>query len=121
MKLINIDFGQVTWLVDLSIPPGSVYLPEALEKIRERYKFVRCPEAADIINPDANIVFEHGKYDSSVIRKFSMHNDGLIAESQAGTEQTEKSPSGAAVDCEPLLLLTTLARAFLSLVYIGQW
>ena len=86
MKVASIDFGQVTWIVDLNLPTGRLYLPEALRKLVERYEFVHHPSIDQMLMDNFIPVFQHGRFGDSVIRKFSMHNDGLIAESAAGTE-----------------------------------
>ena len=90
MRVLSIEFGQVTWIVDLSLPSGTLYFPEAIKKINERYGFVQFPNLNDLLGPQTKVEFGHGKFDDLVIRKFSIHTDGLIAESQAGTTAAAK-------------------------------
>jgi len=90
MKLISVEFGQVTWIVDLAVPSGNVYLPAAIAAIKDRYKFVNVPSLEVLLAQNPNIVFEHGKFVDSVIRKFSSHNDGMVAETSAGTNNAEE-------------------------------
>jgi len=90
MKLISIEFGQVTWIVDVSMSPGQLYLPEALQKIQARYGFVRAPNLDELLSQQPNVVFEHGKFGDHVIQKLSIHTDGFLANSQAGTDTTER-------------------------------
>lgn len=89
MKLISAELGQVTWIVDLSIARGDLYIPEALANLNARYSFVKSPDVMHLLNAGASVTFEHGKFNNFVIRKFSLHSDGMIAESQAGTEVAE--------------------------------
>ena len=90
MKVTSIEFGQVTWIVDVSMSPGRMYFPEALQKIQERYGFVKAPNINELLSPQPNTVFEHGKFGDHVIQKFSIHTDGFLANSQAGTDATEQ-------------------------------
>lgn len=90
MKLISIEFGQVTWIVDLVLPSGNIYFPETIVAIKNRYKFVTAPNIETLLLQQPNVVFEHGKFGDAVIRKFSTHNDGMIAETQAGTNNAEE-------------------------------
>jgi len=89
MKLASIEMGRVTWIVDVRMPSGSLYFPEALPKIIERYGFVKYPQPVDIVNSPTEAVFEHGQFEKSVIQRFSVHNDGFIVESLAGTDKAE--------------------------------
>ena len=89
MKLLSIEFGQVTWIVDLKMPSGTLYLPDTLMKINERYGFIKGSGIDELLSQQASPTFEHGKFDGTVIRKFSVHTDGLVAESQAGTDAAE--------------------------------
>lgn len=90
MKVISIEFGQVTWIVDISMSPGRMYFPEALQKINTRYSFVRSPNLNEILSQEPNVVFEHGKFGDHVIKKFSVHTDGFLVNSQAGTDVTDR-------------------------------
>lgn len=90
MKLISTEFAQVTWIVNLSVTQGGLYVPEAIAMLNSRYRFVKSPAVEDLLNQRPNAVFEHGKFGDSVIRKFSLHSDGMISESQAGTEAAEQ-------------------------------
>ena len=90
MKLISVEFGQVTWIFDLVVQGGNVYAPEALTAIKDRYKFVTVPSLETVLSQQSNFVFEHGKFVDSVIRKFSTHNDGMVAETSAGTNNAEE-------------------------------
>ncbi|HIF09601.1 MAG TPA: hypothetical protein EYQ81_06975 [Sneathiellales bacterium] len=86
MKVLSIEFGQATWLVDIALPRGSLYLPEVIPDLTDRYGFVAFPKITEILEPAPSIVFQHGKFENSVIRKFSVFNDGFTAESQAGND-----------------------------------
>jgi len=89
MKVTSTEFGQVTWIVDFTLPSGMPYMPEAIAKVVQRYEFVRYPTVDDILSKQPSVAFEHGKFDGALIRKFSVHTDGFLAESPAGTEPTE--------------------------------
>ena len=90
MKVITIEFGQVTWIVDLAIPSGKLYFPEAVTAIQTRYKFVNAPSMDMILSQRPNIIFEHGKFGDAIIRKFSTHTDGMVVETSAGTKHAEE-------------------------------
>lgn len=90
MKLISVDFGQVTWIVDLALPSGNIYYPEIIVAVKNRYKFVTAPSLETLLSQQQKFVFEHGKFGDAVIRKFSIHTDGIIAETQAGTNNAEE-------------------------------
>ena len=86
MKVVSIEFGQVTWIVDISMPPGRMYFPESLQKINTRYGFVRGPDLNEMLSQEPNVVFEHGRFGDHVIKKFSIHTDGFLVNSEAGTD-----------------------------------
>jgi hypothetical protein len=43
-----------------------------------------------VLSPHPSFVFEHGKFGDHVIQKFSIHTDGFVTNSQAGTEVSEE-------------------------------
>ena len=49
MKIASVEFGQVTWLVNVSSPTGDLYLPEALAKLVQKYSFLKSPQAEEFL------------------------------------------------------------------------
>lgn len=86
MKVLSIEFGQVSWIFDVSLPNGGLYLPESVPKLLEKYGFVKFPTTDELLAESTNAAFEHGTYSKILIRKFAIYNDGLVAESKAGNE-----------------------------------
>lgn len=89
MKVASIELGQVTWLVDYRSNAGRIYLPEAIPLLIGRYGFVKSPTIEEILQPNFIPVFEHGRFEDSVIRRFAIYTDGLISDAAAGTEVAE--------------------------------
>jgi hypothetical protein len=87
MKLINTEFGQTIHLVvmDEIRPPSGIYLPDFIEAIRIRYRFLGWP-------PNINELIAAGGYGAKFqagvaqigdkqipINELSLWNDGFIA------------------------------------------
>lgn len=88
MKVIEIVFGQVTWILDAYLAK-KLYLPDVIAKIQAKYGFVQASNPLELLRGDKGAVFEHGSYKNHLIRKLAIYNDGLLAESPDGTDVAE--------------------------------
>lgn len=95
MKLVGVESGRVSLLVDL-IEIGSrkgLYLPDVGVKVQARYSFVHMPQVPEIGKGDGNFRFEQGQLpqDSAQDAKvslFEIYPQGIVATAN-DTEEAE--------------------------------
>jgi hypothetical protein len=83
MELVTIELAKITYLTKLHTPGGSVYLPEAMEKLVRRYLFAKHPSIDDLTKTVRT--FGIGKFKSTQINEFSIYNDGIIVSSDCNS------------------------------------
>src|SRR5262245_47019539 len=86
MKLIGVEFGRVSLLVDL-VDIGTrrgLYLPEAAAMVQHRYQFVHTPSVAPAAQAPQSYRFEHGVMKKSgkeySYSAFEVHPHGLVVQ-----------------------------------------
>ena len=86
MKLIGVDFGRVSLLVDL-VDLGTrtgLYIPEATAIVQNRYAFVNAPTLSVALQQQQMYRFEHGRLSKGdkthAISAFEIHPHGLVAQ-----------------------------------------
>jgi hypothetical protein len=82
MNLISIDSTRIIFLTQVQRPSGQLYLPDAINKVVERYSFLKAP------TPDQALpyTFSVGKFQDSQIAELSLYNDGLIVSSASDSD-----------------------------------
>jgi hypothetical protein len=83
MELVEIELAKVTYLTKLHRPAGSLYQPEAIAKLVQRYMFAKYPSIDDLtknVRP-----FAIGKFKDIQINEFSIYNDGIIVSSASNS------------------------------------
>lgn len=80
----------------LRAPSGTVgYLPDLVQQLKARYAFLDAPKDRDLIpsDPPRGAEFRHGRlklFDRTiVIDKFTIFNDGLVADSSSSTDDMD--------------------------------
>jgi hypothetical protein len=82
MKLLAIESSRIIFLMQALRPFGQVYLPDAIAKIKERYSFLKVPNA----DQPLPLTFSIGKFRDAQIAEFSIYNDGFIVSSSTDTD-----------------------------------
>lgn len=84
MELFSIEFSQITKLIRLTRDSGTVYTPDFVSFLTEKYSFTYVPaDSPDEKSPSVD--FRVGKFRDHQIDKLSIYNDGFLVSAQANT------------------------------------
>lgn len=89
MKLVSIEFSQVLQIGGFTTPSGSIYFPDIIGGLRERYGFMKMPNSIEELDLSKGVDFTHGKFGNTVIDSFKVYNDGLLAQTKSKVENAE--------------------------------
>lgn len=89
MKLISRELSQVSQFTNFTVPSGSIYLPEAINGLRERYNFIKTPDSLEALDLSKGITFSHGKFREAVIDTFNIYSTGLLVQTKSTVENAE--------------------------------
>ena len=96
MELLNINTARATWLFDIRElnPRGKAIMPELLEWLKDNYKFDKAPSSiTDLDEKSKALAFERGQFQVKeeifVDVALKIFSDGLVAESQSSTRDSE--------------------------------
>lgn len=95
MKLLAVMSARTIWLVKAARlnPRGRSMIP-AIIGLAERYKFSKVPPANNLTVRPLDLKFENGVLEGSdgepVAVNFSIFEDGLIAETRASTDESDR-------------------------------
>jgi len=96
MELLNIVSARVVWLLDIAElnPRGKTIMPDFLDWLKENYHFEKAPSSVtDLDEKTKSLVFERGQFQAKqeifVDVELKIYNDGLIAETQSSTHDSE--------------------------------
>jgi hypothetical protein len=84
MELVAIDFSRIIYLTQRVRPAGQLYLPDAVQKVAQRYSFAKFPSVEELAR--VPITFSLGKFKNVQIEEFQIYNDGIIVAAKANTE-----------------------------------
>jgi hypothetical protein len=84
MELASIDFSRIIYFTQRVRPAGQVYVPEAVQKLAQRYSFAKLPSVEELTR--FPIAFSLGKFKDVQIDEFQIYNDGLIVSAKANTK-----------------------------------
>lgn len=71
-------------------PRGSVFFPELVQALVERYRFQKFPTKIEEFEISKGIIFEEGKISGKVIQKFSIFDTLLVAETRSNTTDSKE-------------------------------
>lgn len=63
---------------------GQLYLPDVLESLITKYRFVEYPQK--LSQPGSSITFKHGKFDNIAIDSFEIYDDGIAVSSNSNSK-----------------------------------
>ncbi len=92
MQLLSVGAAKSIWLFDVNElnPSGKQIFPDVLTWLGERYSFQSFPKTiAETDEEKKGYHFKNGEFqtdDGPITANFSIHNDGLVAETWASTE-----------------------------------
>jgi hypothetical protein len=84
MELINIESSRVIYLTQVHRPGGQLYLPEAFEKVKQRYAFTIVPQIDEPAKDGWGFLI--GKYDNAQIQEMRIYSDGIIVTSSSNMD-----------------------------------
>lgn len=91
MELTSVLLGQVVRLLKTDQPIGGIYMPMAVQALKDRYGFVQVPTVLQDFDLAKGITFSHGLFviNSSsqqrniVIYQLQIYDDGIVVNTQA--------------------------------------
>lgn len=96
MELLNIITARSVWLFDIRElnPRGKTIMPDLLEWLKDNYSFEKAPASVtDLEKNTQALAFERGQYQVKeeifVDVGLKIYNDGLVAETQSSTHDSE--------------------------------
>jgi len=93
MRLAAIHASRITALIEVSdlIRDGRVFIPDLINAIVARFEFRKFPSDPASFGQAGGLVFEIGKWEGLAVYKLSLFNDGIVLETTATTEETERA------------------------------
>jgi hypothetical protein len=96
MELLNVNMARSIWLLDIPElnPRGKTIMPELLEWLKDNYNFEKAPSKVTELDESTKaLTFERGtfqiKEEVFVDVALKVFNDGLVAETQSSTRNSE--------------------------------
>lgn len=89
MELVNYLSSSLVRFLNLE-NPGSIYLPDLVDGMKSRYRFWEVPTKLADFNTETGANFYQGQFDGKVLKKFMLHNAGILIEASVNTYETEK-------------------------------
>src|SRR5207248_11230692 len=95
MQLLNVITARSVWLFDIAElnPRGKALFPDLFEWLKEAYDFQKVPSSLTDVDDTKAFVFSNGQYQAKeeifVHVELKIYNDGLMANTQSSTRDTE--------------------------------
>src|SRR5712692_9030187 len=96
MELLNVNVARSVWIFPISElnPRGKTVMPELLEWLKDNYSFDKAPSSVAELDPTTKaFVFERGQFQVKeeifVDIGLKVFNDGLVAETQSSTRDSD--------------------------------
>jgi len=94
MKVVSVQSGRAVWLFEtIELNPRGLDIYPIFLAVRSRYSFATPKTRDDVENAKDGVKFEHGSFKHGGTESFSVQlsifNDGLVAETLAGTDCAE--------------------------------
>lgn len=74
---------------DLS-PKGTVFWPELVPEIVQRYRFQKFPKALEEFDEQKGVQFIEGKWGDKVIQKVDIYNSLMVVETRSNTDDSKQ-------------------------------
>lgn len=88
MNFKGFDNNRVTLLTGVARQKGQLFLPIAVEKLVQRYRFQKVPTMEQML---ANtFVFTHGLFEDVGISEVGIYSNGIVASAPTSTETLEQ-------------------------------
>jgi len=96
MQLLNVSTARSAWLFDIAElnPRGKALFPDLFEWLKDAYDFQKIPSSLTDVDETKAFVFSNGQYQAKeeifVHVELKIYNDGLIANTQSSTRDTDR-------------------------------
>lgn len=81
MDLVAVENTRITYLLQVFRAAGISYQPELVQKLIQRYSFVKFPSLEELLKNER--IFRVGKFRDIQITDFGIYSDGIIVASAA--------------------------------------
>jgi hypothetical protein len=88
MELIIHDLCRIVYLTNVGRKDGGVFQPELVQKVLQKYSFVKFPSVEDLQNESQ--MFGMGKFEGFQINELNIYNDGIIVSGKCNTNILER-------------------------------
>src|SRR5258708_2819668 len=96
MQLLNVNTARSAWLFDTAElnPRGKALFPDLFEWLKDAYDFQKIPSSMTDVDDTKAFVFSTGQYQAKeeifVNVELKIYNDGLVANTQSSTRDTDR-------------------------------
>jgi hypothetical protein len=96
MQLLNVITARSVWLFDIAElnPRGKALFPDLFEWLKDAYDFQKVPSSLTDVDDTKAFVFSNGQYQAKeeifVHVELKIYNDGLMANTQSSTRDTDR-------------------------------
>src|SRR5437016_1435077 len=96
MELLNVIAARSVWLFDIAElnPRGKALFPDLFDWLKDSYNFQKVPSSLTDVDDTKAFVFSTGQYQAKeeifVGVELKIYNDGLIANTQSSTRDTDR-------------------------------
>ncbi len=71
-------------------PKGSVFFPELIKRIVERFEFQKYPQSYEQTNEDKGVEFFEGRWNGVNVNKLAIFTGALVVDTSASTAESER-------------------------------
>jgi hypothetical protein len=92
MQLAAVPLARVLAYVETAElnPGGSVFFPELIQKVVERFEFQKYPQTFEETDEDKGVTFIEGRWNGLNVDKFTIFRGALIVDTSTSTADSER-------------------------------
>ncbi len=92
MQLASVPLARVLAYIETTElnPTGSVFFPELIRRIVERFEFQKYPRTFEETNEDKGVEFFEGRWNGVNVNKLAIFTGALVVDTSASTAESER-------------------------------
>jgi hypothetical protein len=92
MRLASVPLARVLGYIETTElnPSGSVFFPELIQKVVERFDFQKYPQTFEETSEERGVEFFEGRWNGVNVNKFTIFTGALIVDTSTSTADSEK-------------------------------
>jgi hypothetical protein len=92
MQLLSVPLARVLAFIEGGElnPQGSVFFPEIMPKLIERFEFQKYPQSYEETDEEKGVNFFDGRWNGTNVRKLTVFTGALVVDTSTSTEASER-------------------------------